>query len=486
MNIARAFIKKAASGTAASAGLLVAVLAMMPGCNDRDSGDGGEKRAGNTGRHAPEPASTQGRAGTHGDQDHDHGHAPGEAEPAHAGHDHDHDHEHDHGHGEESHADEVTLTGEALERYGILIGTARKIELRPTFVAPARVGFNADAMAHVGSPLRGRAAEIRVGLGDTVNRGDTLLMVESPELGQTQAEYFQKRIAAQSASPATELARVAWERAKGLYEQSQGISLTEVQKREAEYKAAAAAQRGAEAAVIGAENQLHLLGMTQDAIEELARTGEISPRYSVTAPIDGRVVAREVTQGELVGPDRSADPLMVLADTRTLWVLADVPEAHLHELAKGARGWVTVRTGGAGGGAKRFEGRVSYVAPMVDAATRTAQVRIEVEAETLEGALRPGMFAQVEIESTDPTLPEPVSAIAVPDEAVQTVEGGPAVFVPVEGEPGTFAKRAVTVGRAVGGLVPILSGLEEGDEYVASGTFILKAELGKGSAAHEH
>jgi len=69
---------------------------------------------------------------------------------------------------------------------------------------------------------------------------------------------------------------------------------------------------------------------------------------------------------------------------------------------------------------------------------------------------------------------------------VQTVEGAPTVFVPVEGEPNTFAKRAVTVGRSVGGMVPILSGVREGEPVVVVGTFILKAELGKSEAGHEH
>jgi cobalt-zinc-cadmium efflux system membrane fusion protein len=96
------------------------------------------------------------------------------------------------------------------------------------------------------------------------------------------------------------------------------------------------------------------------------------------------------------------------------------------------------------------------------------------------------MFAQVEIVATDPTNPEPAPTVAIPDEAVQTVEGGPAVFVPVKGEPNTFVKRAVSVGAAVGGYVPILGGLVEGEEVVVTGTFIMKAELGKGSAAHEH
>ncbi|MBS0186636.1 MAG: efflux RND transporter periplasmic adaptor subunit [Planctomycetes bacterium] len=404
---------------------------------------------------------------------HDHGSKPPAKADEHAGHDHGSE-----SGGAEGHADEVKLTAEAIERYGVKVQPAQLWALKPTFVAPARVGFNTEAMAHVGSPLRGRAVELKVRLGDTVKRGDALLVVESPELGEAQNDFFQKRIAAQSASPAVDLARVAWERAKALLEQSQGISLTEVQKREAEYKAAVASQRAAEAAVVGSENRLHLLGMSQASVEELAKTGEISPRYTVHAPIDGQVVQREVTLGELVSPDREA--LLVLADTSTLWVLADVPEARLHEIAVGAKSWVAVGTTGA----RRFEGQVAFVAPLVDATTRTAQVRIEVPAAAL--TLKPGMFAQVEIVATDPANPEAAPMVAVPDEAVQTVEGGPGVFVPVKGEPNTFAKRAVTVGHSVGGLVPILGGLVEGEEFVVAGTFILKAELGKGSAAHEH
>ncbi|MCC6970252.1 MAG: efflux RND transporter periplasmic adaptor subunit [Phycisphaerales bacterium] len=382
---------------------------------------------------------------------------------------------------EGEHADEVTLTAEAIGRYGVKVEVARRRALTPTIVAPARVSFNTDAMAHVGSPLRGRAVEIKVKLGDTVKRGDALLAVESPELGEAQADYFQKRTAVLLTGPAVDLARAAWERAKALFEQTQGISLTEVQKREAEYKAAVAAQRAAESVVIGVENRLHLLGMSQGAIETLAATGEIAPRMLVQAPINGQVVQREVTLGELVGPEREA--LMVLADTSTLWVLADVPGARLDAIAGDAKAWVTIGSLGVPG-ARTFEGHVAFVAPLVDAATRTAQVRIEVPSESL--SLKPGMFAEVEIAAGGGAFADAVPAIAVPEEAVRVVEGGPVLFVPVMGEPGAFAKRGVRVGKPVGGLVPILSGLDEGEEFVAAGTFILKAELGKGSAAHEH
>lgn len=407
------------------------------------------------------------------DDGHDHGAAAAKQQNA-EGHDHDHS-------AEEEHADEVTLTSEAVERYGVKVDEAQMWALRPTFVAPARVGFNTEAMAHVGSPLRGRAVQIKVRLGDQVKKDDPLVVVESPELGQAQADYLLKQTAAQAAAPQVDLAKAAWDRAKGLLEQSQGISLTEVQKREAEYKAAVANLKSAEAAAVAAENALHLLGMDRIAVETLASTGEIAPRYTIRAAIGGQVVQREVTLGELVSPDRES--LMVLADTTTLWVLADVPEARLTSIAPGAKAWIAVGSGAA----HRYEGTVAFISPLVDPSTRTAEVRIEVPRSALRnGAVRPGMFAQAEIASAaaDGTVPAP--QVAVPQEAVQTVEGGPAVFVPVAGEPNTFQKRALTVGPTVGGLVPVLAGLVEGEKFVASGSFILKAEFGKGSAAHEH
>lgn len=394
-----------------------------------------------------------------------------------------------HGHGDENdlehveegaQAGEVTLTADAIERYGVRIAEAQLWILKPSFVAPARVGFNTDAMAHVGSTLHGRAVEIPVRLGDLVKKGDALVIVECTELGQAQADFLLKRNAAQAAAPQMDLAKAAWDRAKSLLENSEGISLTEVQKREAEYKTAQANLTAAQSSAAAAENLLHILGMDKKAVEELATSGEIKPRYTIRAAIDGQVVLREVTLGELVNPDREA--LMVLADTCTLWVLADVPEARLPSVAPGAKTWVTV-----GSIAQKFEGQVAFVSPLVDPTTRTAQVRIEIPRSALgEGAIRPGMFAQVEIVANAPGNADPAPQVAIPQEAVQTVAGAAAVFVPVQGEPNTYQKRTLRIGPSVGGLVPVFAGLVEGESFVEAGSFILKAELGKGSAAHEH
>jgi cobalt-zinc-cadmium efflux system membrane fusion protein len=270
-----------------------------------------------------------------------------------------------------------------------------------------------------------------------------------------------------------ETANSALDRANKLYEGTQGITLTELQKRETDFKTAEVNLRTSKTAASAAENRLHLLGMTGAAVDQLAATERIDPRFAVRAPIAGRVTEREVTLGELVGPDD--EHLLVVADLARVWVLADVPEARLKGLAQAEAALTLAAMPG-----EKLGGVVSFVAHTVDPATRTARARIEVD--NPGGALRPGMFCRVEISAG--AAGEAV--LAVPDDALQTVEGGPAVFVPVEGEADTFAKRAVTVGKPVGGWVPVLSGLKEGEPVVVSGSFILKADLGKSGAAHEH
>jgi RND family efflux transporter MFP subunit len=215
--------------------------------------------------------------------------------------------------------------------------------------------------------------------------------------------------------------------------------------------------------------------MDREAVGQLANTGRIDPRYTVRAPISGQVIDREATLGELVRPE--TEKLMVLADLSTVWVLADVPEAKLGEIALGSQARVTLPALAN----RDFMGAVSYISPELDLFTRTARVRIEVK--NPEGRLLPGMFARVEV-STGPAGGRPV--VAVPEDALQTVDGQPAVFVPVAGESSAFRKQPVTAGPPVSGMVPIHSGLEEGAPYVVSGTFILKAELGKTGAEHEH
>lgn len=419
------------------------------------------------------PARAQVHSQHADDRDHaehvdDHGHerttSEGEAE--------------DHPHAEEIHADEVTLTPEAIEEHGVRTTRVERRVLSTLITAPGRVSYNLEAMAHVGTPVEGRIADVRVRLGDIVQRGDTLLVIESPALAEAQSDFLQRRGQREVTRAARDVAQSAADRARAL-SASGGISRGELQRREGELRQAEGALIAAQSAVTAAENLLHVYGMDQGAVESLARSGEIDPRFDVTAPIGGTVIEREATLGEVVGPEREA--LLVLADTDVLWVIADVPEMRIGEVAVGAPATVTV----AALGASSFDGTVALIAGSIDPNTRAAATRIEVFND--HTAIRPGMFAQVEIVgSAAPRDAPPEAVIAVPDAAIQTVEGSDCVFVTVPGEPNTFAVRRVTLGAPVGRLVPVLAGLEEGEEIVVAGGFILKAELGKEGATHDH
>lgn len=375
---------------------------------------------------------------------------------------------------------QIVILPAALEAFGVTLAPVTLHRLVPSFTAPARVAYDTERMAHVGSAVAGRVVEIPVRLGDTVNAGDLLAVVESPELGAAQSDYLQKLTLAESSTPLMEVARNSYERARKLYDEKQSLSLTEVQRRQSELLAAEAAVRNARAALLDAANRLKLLGMKEAEIQTLARTSTIVSRHLVLAPIAGRIIQREVTLGEIVRPDQEA--LLVLADMTKLWVLVEVPESRLQDVALGA----AVRIDLAAYPDAAATGTVSFISPALDPTTRTAQVRVEVA--NADGILLPGMFAQAVITAIERSAKEAglTAVLAVPDSAIQMIEGRSVVFVPLADHPNTFLKRPVTVGAAVNGMLPVLYGLREGELIVLTGSFIFKAELGKSSAKHEH
>jgi cobalt-zinc-cadmium efflux system membrane fusion protein len=371
--------------------------------------------------------------------------------------------------------DDVALTADALASYGIEVEPAREIALTPRISAPGHLAFPQGAVARVGCPVGGRVVDVPVRSGDAVSKGDALLTVESTSLGEAQSDYLRKRAVAAAAGPALELAEDALERARELHDRVQGIALAEVQAREAEARAAERDREIARADEAAARDRLLLFGMDEMAIRSLESTGRVEPRLRVRAPIDGRIVEVAATLGELVGPE--TERLLVIGDLRTLWAIAEVSEARLAEVAVGAPARVIVPALGRASS----EGRVAALATVIEASTRTAEVRIELQ--NPDGIMLPGMFIEVEIDSTRGAG---APRLAVPDGAVLDVAGRPSVFVPLEPGGTVFCVHPVEVGAPIGDHVPVLAGLEPGELVVVAGTFRLKAEHGKASARHEH
>ncbi|MCA8967072.1 MAG: efflux RND transporter periplasmic adaptor subunit, partial [Planctomycetes bacterium] len=357
---------------------------------------------------------------------------------------------------------------ESLARTPLAKATAELRPLRSYCEAPARVGYDEDATTNVGAALSGRVVTLAKRVGDTVAAGDVLAELDSLELGEVQNELLLQRRTEAANAPLVALLETSWRSAERLHAESQGIALTEVHRREAEFRAAAAELRLASAGAAAAINKLTLFGMTPAAIDELQRTGALAPRQPLRAPRAGTVVARHATIGDLVDAEHGA--LFTLADLGALWVVAEVPERHVGGLALGSTAEVRLLHAPQA----EVRGTVAFVAPALDPTTHTAHVRVVVTDPPAE--LRPGMFCEVRllVDAKDGGAPPP--QLAVPDAAVQLLDGHSVVFVPHGDSGDRFAARQVEVGEARDGFVPIRAGLTAGEVVVSDGSFLVKAQ----------
>ncbi len=210
----------------------------------------------------------------------------------------------------------------------------------------------------------------------------------------------------------------------------------------------------------GARQRLENLGVPAEIIAEIERSRKVPPTINWSAPRDGIVLERSVSDGMKMAAGTS---LFRLADISTIWVLADVPERELSDVRIGAPTTVRLR----GRPEVAFEGRVSLIYPQIVEATRTAKVRVELA--NRDGMLLPNMYADVEIGSGDAT-PE----LAVPDSAV--IDSGTRRIVILDRGEGRFEPREVKLGRRGDGTVAITEGVSEGDRVVVSANFLIDAE----------
>ncbi|MBM3568149.1 MAG: efflux RND transporter periplasmic adaptor subunit [Alphaproteobacteria bacterium] len=215
------------------------------------------------------------------------------------------------------------------------------------------------------------------------------------------------------------------------------------------------------------ERNLRLFGFPDSAIESLRRTGEPVRSIVVTAPLGGTVIEKPALVGMRFAAGES---LFRIIDHSRVWVIAQVAERDLAAVAVGHKARVTLT----GYPDEAQEGRVALIFPELDAATRTARLRIELP--NPSGRIHIGLYAEVEIES--PQAARPV--LAVPEAAVLDSGRRRVAFVAL-GE-GRFEARELILGRRGGGLIEVRKGLAEGEQVVTRGNFLIDAESNLRSA----
>ncbi|MDX9973894.1 MAG: efflux RND transporter periplasmic adaptor subunit [FCB group bacterium] len=357
-------------------------------------------------------------------------------------------------HGEEGHVDAVKLTPEQLKEFEIDIAEAGPGSLDSGLNLTGEVKLNEDKLAHIVPKLAGVVREVNKSLGDEVKPGEVMTVIESRELASAKAKFL-------SAGERVALAQATFAREKNLWERK--ISA------EKDYLEARQVLAEARIAQREAEQELHTLGFSDAQLAKLpGLSDEAMTRFEVVAPFSGTVIEKHVTLGEAIETDAG---IFVVADLTSVWMDFNVHQSDLASVRKGQA--VRLR---AGAGQPETEAVIAYVGPVVGAETRTAIARAIVE--NPDGLWRPGQYVTGNVAFEKETVP-----VLVPKTAIQNVDGSPSVFV--KDEDGLEA-TPVTLGRSSETHQEIVEGLEPGQRYAATGSFVLKAALQKGELGHQH
>ncbi|AMR81995.1 efflux RND transporter periplasmic adaptor subunit [Cupriavidus nantongensis] len=339
----------------------------------------------------------------------------------------------------------IALTPAQIEQAGIGTATAAPAALRSSVDFPGEIRFNDDRTAHVVPRVAGVAQAVPANLGQAVRKGEVLALIASTTVAEQRSELLaaQKREA---------LAQATYAREKTLWQEK--ISA------EQDYQQARTALEEAQIAVQNARQKLTAIGAAE-------RGGALN-QFALRAPFDGIVVEKHLSLGEAVKEDAS---VFTVSDLTSVWAEFVVSARDLDRVRVGEA--VTVRSSAS---ATQAEGKVSYVGALLGEQTRTAKARVTLA--NPGTAWRPGLFVTVSVLGAPVQVPVTVAA-----DAVQQVDGQSVVFVAV---PDGFAVQPVKTGRTDGKLVEVTQGLQAGARYAAANSFILKSELGKASAGHEH
>ncbi|MBY0380687.1 MAG: efflux RND transporter periplasmic adaptor subunit [Xanthobacteraceae bacterium] len=311
-----------------------------------------------------------------------------------------------------------------------------------------------DRIAKVSVRLLGIVAELRKQLGDQVEVGDVLAIIESREIADAKSEYLATRLT-------FDLQQTLFNRSRTLFE-SKVTS-------ENDFLRARTNFLDVQNKFEVARQKLFALGLTEEQLAALPNQPVATlRRQELRAPIAGRIAERRVDLGSLVGREGQESELFVIVDASVVWADLAVSPVDLPAIHEGQDINITTDS------STFLSARVKFVSPMLDKDTRFARVIASVE--NADGSLRPGSFVTAAIRY------EPISVpLAVPKSALQKIKNEPVVFAR---NGGGFEPRSVVIGREDRYNAEILSGLARGDKIATTNTFILKADLGKGEAEH--
>ena len=353
---------------------------------------------------------------------------------------------------EEGHAEEgeIQLTSQQMVEQGLKVAVASTGLVEKLTTLPGKLVVNTDQQAHISPNFSGHVEQVNVALGQSVQKGQTLAVLIVPELIDQQANLRMAQVN-------LDLARKDYQREQQLW--SQGISAKQ------DYQRAENAYRQAQITVQSSQARLNALGAS----------GNNNGRFLIKAPISGVISQKDIVVGENV---QLADQLFVIENLKDLWLEFNLPNTSNIQLQVGQI--LNFKTNGSD---QNYQAKVQTLNPEADLQTGRLQVRAKVT--TQADVLRPNVLVNVFV-----TDAQAKTALRVQKKALQQVEGKPVVFVIESEEKGLVHLKAqpieVGVSSQDGQWLEVISGLTEGQKYIADGSFLLKSELEKDEAGHGH
>ncbi len=343
-------------------------------------------------------------------------------------------------------AGEAWLTQQQVKNANLTVQPVTDQDVGGAVVTSGKVTFDDLRVSHVFSPVTGRIVRIEAQPGQRVKKGQTLAVIESPDVGTAFSDVAK-------AHADLEAAERDYKRQKELFD------------------AHAASQKDYETALDNWQKAKAELSRAQKKAQLLSRGGNadaVTQEYKLPAPIDGEVVMRALSPGmEVVGQysQGNAIELFTVGELDHVWVLADAFEMDLGRIKTGAR--VTVRVVTYPN--RIFEGVVDWVSGQLDPNTRTAKVRCTIP--NPDRDLKPEMYATVSISVAER------KALAIPRSAMLRLGDQTVVFVQMGTAPNgliRFERRPVAVDEDEGGdYLPVTHGLERGEKIVTAGAILL-------------
>lgn len=353
---------------------------------------------------------------------------------------------------EEGHAEEgeIQLTSQQMVEQGLKVAVASTGLVEKLTTLPGKLVVNTDQQAHISPNFSGHVEQVNVALGQSVQKGQTLAVLIVPELIDQQANLRMAQVN-------LDLARKDYQREQQLW--SQGISAKQ------DYQRAENAYRQAQITVQSSQARLNALGAS----------GNNNGRFLIKAPISGVISKKDIVVGENV---QLADQLFVIENLKDLWLEFNLPNTSNIHLQAGQI--LNFKTNGSD---QNYQAKVQTLNSQADLQTGRLQVRAKVT--TQADVLRPNVLVNVFV-----TDAQAKTALRVQKKALQQVEGKPVVFVIESEEKGLVHLKAqpieVGVSSQDGQWLEVISGLTEGQKYIADGSFLLKSELEKDEAGHGH